>query len=490
MVFGRNDRFDFSMPLPHLADARHVHFIAIGGSGMVGIAKLFLDYRRPDGSAITVTGSDRAESERVADVREHGALVTIGQRAETAQDLPEDAWVVVSTAIREDNPELRAARERGLLILHRSQAIVVAMDGRDAVAVTGTNGKTTTSSMATVAMRACGLDPSFITGAAIGGIGASSGAGQGDCYVAEVDESDGSFVVYHPLVAIVTSIREDHLDFWGDLQTMFDGYVSFADTIQDGGVLVACADEAGAARLAAVAREKGIRTVTYGHGAEADLRLTQEMLGPLEWAATVRFADTGEEHRLRVQIPGAVNLMNAASVVLALTEGLGVPRDRAVWAVGEFVSVKRRFELRGTPRGIRVIDDYAHNADKVAALVQTGVATRGNGKVIAVFQPHLFTRTQRFAQEFADAMAPADVAIVMDVAPSREDPIPGVTGALIAERIEGTPTIYAATDDATIEAILAHAEPGDLVLLAGSGYVTTIVPRIVASLERGELVPA
>ena len=198
----------------------------------------------------------------------------------------------------------------------------------------------------------------------------------------------------------------------------------------------------------------------------------------------------GQQHRLSVQIPGAVTLMNAASVVRALSEGLGVPRERAVWAVGEFVSVKRRFELRGTPRGIRVIDDYAHNADKVAALVQTGVATRGDGKVIAVFQPHLFTRTQRFAQEFADAMVPADIAIVMDVAPSREDPIPGVTGAVIADRIEGTTAIYAPTDDATIEAILQHAQPGDLVLLAGSGYVTTIVPRIVASLASGHLVPA
>ena len=490
MVFGKNDRFDFSMALPHLADATHVHFIAIGGSGMVGIAKLFLGYRRPDGTSITVTGSDRAESERVSDVREHGATVTIGQSAQTARDLPDGAWVVVSTAIREDNPELQVARERGLLILHRSQAIVVAMDGRDAIAVTGTNGKTTTSSMATVAMRSCGLDPSFITGAAIGGIGASSGAGQGDCYVAEVDESDGSFVVYNPKVAIVTSIREDHLDFWGDLETMFDGYVSFAQTIQDGGLLVACADEVGSARLAQVATERGIRTATYGHGSEADLQLTDEALGPLEWAATLRFADTGEQHRMSVQIPGAVNLMNAASVVLALSEGLGVPRERAVWAVGEFVSVKRRFELRGTPRGIRVIDDYAHNADKVAALVQTGVATRGDGKVIAVFQPHLFTRTQRFAQEFADAMVPADIAIVMDVAPSREDPIPGVTGAVIADRIEGTTAIYAPTDDATIEAILQHAQPGDLVLLAGSGYVTTIVPRIVASLASGHLVPA
>lgn len=490
MVFGRNDRFDFTTPLPQLADATHVHFIAIGGSGMVGIAKLFLGYRRPDGSSITVTGSDRAESERVSDVREHGATVTIGQSAQTARDLPDGAWVVVSTAIREDNPELQVARARGLLILHRSQAIVVAMDGREAVAVTGTNGKTTTSSMATVAMRACGLDPSFITGAAIGGIGASSGAGQGDYYVAEVDESDGSFVVYHPKVAIVTSIREDHLDFWGDLETMFEGYVRFADTIQDGGLLVACADEVGSARLAQVARDRGIRTATYGHGAGADLQLTQESLGPDEWAATVRFADTGEEHLMRVQIPGAVNLMNAASVVLALSEGLGVARDRAVWAVGEFTSVKRRFELRGTPRGIRVIDDYAHNADKVAALVQTGVATKGDGKVIAVFQPHLFTRTQRFAQEFADAMVPADVAIVMDVAPSREDPIPGVTGAVIADRILGTTALYTPTDDATIEAILQHAAPGDLVLLAGSGYVTTIVPRIVASLQSGHLEPA
>ncbi|WP_446664189.1 UDP-N-acetylmuramate--L-alanine ligase [Flexivirga sp. B27] len=472
---GVNRRFDFAAQLPALADIRAAHLIAIGGSGMSGVARLLL------AAGVRVSGSDRAESAVLDELRAAGAEVWVGQTAENAQRIPEDAVVVVSSAIAEDNPELAAVRARGLQVLHRAQALGVLMAGRAALAVAGANGKTTTSAMATVALRTVGADPSFAIGAPIAGIGANSGVGQGDSFVVEADESDGSFVVYHPQVAIVTSVRDDHLDFYGTSERLQQAYADFADTIRDGGLLVACADDPGAAALAARHRELGRRVVTYGWTADADLRLVDEGGTGFDWGATLLPADGGRIP-LRIKVPGAHNLQNATGVALALSEGFGLPLENVVPALAEFTGSARRLEPRGEAGGVRVIDDYAHNPDKLDAAVRAGLGLRDGGRLIAVFQPHLFSRTQHAAAGLAAALSLSDVAIVLDVYPAREAPVPGVTGALVADQVTDADVVYAPTLDEALQAVLDRARPGDLVLTLGAGDVTTIGPRLLATL--------
>ncbi|MBB2890601.1 UDP-N-acetylmuramate--L-alanine ligase [Flexivirga oryzae] len=474
---GVNRRFDFTAPLPALGDLRAAHLIAIGGSGMSGVARLLL------AAGVRVSGSDRSESPVLDDLRAAGADVWIGQTAEGAQRVPDDAVVVVSSAIAEDNPELAGVRARGLQVLHRAQALGVLMAGRAALAVAGTSGKTTTSAMATVALRAAGADSSFAIGAPIAGIGANSGVGQGDSFIVEADESDGSFLVYHPQVAIVTSVREDHLDFYGTSERMQQAYADFADTIRDGGLLVACADDPGASALAARHRELGRWVVTYGRTADADLRVADESGSGFAWSATLLPA-AGGRIPLQLKVPGAHNLQNAAGVALALTEGFGLSMEQAVTGLGGFTGSARRLEPRGEAGGVRVIDDYAHNPDKLDAAVRAGLGLRDGGRLIAVFQPHLFSRTQHAAAGLAAALSRADVAIVLDVYPAREAPVLGVTGALVADAVTGAEVVYAPTLDEALQAVLDRARSGDLVLTVGAGDVTTLGPRLLAELSR------
>lgn len=472
---GTNHRFDFAAPLPALADIPAAHLIAIGGSGMSGVARLLL------AAGVRVSGSDRGDSPVLEELRAAGAEVWIGQTAESAGRVPQDAVVVVSSAIAEDNPELAALRARGLRVLHRAQALGVLMAGRAALAVAGANGKTTTSAMATVALRAVGADPSFAIGAPIAGIGANSAVGQGDSFVVEADESDGSFVVYHPRVAIVTSVRDDHLDFYGTPERLQAAYAEFADTIRDGGLLVACADDPGAAALAARHRELGRRVVTYGRTADADLRLAGESGIGFDWSGELLPA-AGGRVPLRLKVPGGHNLQNATGVALALTEGFGLPLEQVAAGLGEFTGSARRLEPRGEAGGVRVIDDYAHNPDKLDAAVRAGLGLRDGGRLIAVFQPHLFSRTQHAAAGLAAALSSADVAVVLDVYPAREAPVPGVTGALVADQVTGAQVVYAPTLDDALQAVLDRAHPGDLVMTVGAGDVTTIGPRLLSAL--------
>ncbi|RNI20251.1 UDP-N-acetylmuramate--L-alanine ligase [Flexivirga caeni] len=472
---GVNRRFDFAAPVPRLADIRAAHLIAIGGSGMSGVARLLL------AAGVQVSGSDRAHSAVLDELAAAGAQVWVGQTAENAQRIPDDAVVVVSSAIAEDNPELSAVRARGLRVLHRAQALGILLAGRAALAVAGANGKTTTSAMAVVALRAVGADPSFAMGAPIAGIGANSGVGQGDSFVVEADESDGSFVVYHPQVAIVTSVRDDHLDFYGTSERLREAYADFADTIREGGLLVACADDPGASALAQRHRALGRRVVTYGRSSDAGLRMVDESGSGFDWSATLLPA-TGGRIPLRLKVPGAHNLQNATGVALALTEGFGLDLEQVVAGLGEFAGSARRLEPRGGAGGVRVIDDYAHNPDKLDAAVRAGLGLRDGGRLFVVFQPHLFSRTQHAATGLAAALSLADVAVVLDVYPAREAPVPGVTGALVADQVTASEIVYAPTLDEALQATLDRVRPGDLVLTVGAGDITTLGPRLLAAL--------
>jgi len=486
MTAGVNDRFDFTAPVPPADQLGAVHFIAIGGSGMSGVARLFL------AQDSTVSGSDAQDSPTLRALAADGAQVHVGH---DPAHLGQARTVVVSSAIRETNPELAHARRAGLLVLHRAQAIAALLPGRDTVAVAGANGKTTTSAMLTVALQAAGAAPAYVLGSEITGQGTNAAPGEGSAFVVEADESDGSFLAYRPQVAVATNITADHLDFYGDLATIERAFETFAGTIRDGGLLVAGADDPGAGRLAGRVAAQGRRVVTFGAGAEADLHLGgftadgMRSSARLTWRRPLADMPEGTTRTLFVPMPGRHNLLNAAAALLAATAGLGQDVDAVLAGLAAFPGTHRRFEPVGTAAGVRVVDDYAHNPDKVAAAVQAGRALiTGGERLVVLFQPHLYSRTAGFAAEFAAALAAADVVVLMEVYAAREDPVPGVTGALVADALAQRPdfagTVRFVPDRATVlPPLVGLLRAGDLVLTLGAGDVTELGPQLLAALR-------
>jgi len=477
---GSNKRFDFAAEIPAAGTLGAVHFIAIGGAGMSGVARVML------ARGLTVTGSDAKDSLVLTALAAEGAEVHIGH---DAAHLGAADTVVISSAIREDNVELRAARARGLRILHRSQALASVMRGARGVAVAGTNGKTTTTSMLTVALQACGVDPSFAVGGELAKHGTNAHLGTGDIFVAEADESDGSFLVYKPDVAIVTSVQPDHLDFYGTFDAVQAAYVAFAATIREGGLLVTCADDPGSRALADVSRAAASRVITYGLAPDSDVRLT-EPGGAGFHGRAVLTQDGVDLARLEIGMPGRHNLLNATAAFVAATAGLGQDPGRVLEGLAGFTGTRRRFEPKGEAAGVRVVDDYAHNPGKVAAVVETARSLAAPGRLIVVFQPHLYSRTRDFAAELAVALSPADLLVVMDVYAAREDPMPGVSGALITDWLAHSRTLVRPdsvqfvpswSDVAPTVAQIARA--GDLVLTVGAGDVTMIGPEVLRLLR-------
>lgn len=474
MADGINERFDFTLPLPLLQQIPAVHLIAIGGAGMSAVAGLFLAH------GLQVSGSDRAEGPATARLRAAGASIILGQRASNVSDLVAGTVIVVSSAVTESNPELMAARARGMTVLHRSQALAVLSHDSRVLAVAGANGKTTSSAMAVVALREAGAAPSFAIGADIVGIGSNSGTDDGSSFVVEADESDGSFVVYQPCVALVTNVRDDHLDFYGTSQRLHAAYDDFVSSMRPGDVLVACADDEGS--LALAQRHAGqLKVLTYGWSERADLRMERHECAQTSWSASLQFP-SGHREPLHLAVPGEHNLLNAAGVALALSEGFDLTPEQAVQGLGHFRGTSRRFELRGTAAGVRVVDDYAHNPDKLAAVIRTGLALRGNGRLVVLFQPHLYSRTRAFAEQFSAALRLADLVFVMDVYGAREDPIQGVTGELLSGPVADA--TFVPTPQRAVAAVVDAVRDGDLVLTVGAGDVTRLGPLILEALAR------
>jgi UDP-N-acetylmuramate--alanine ligase len=479
---GSNRRFDFTAEVPAASSLGSVHFIAIGGAGMSGVARVMLARGLP------VTGSDAKESLVLAALVTEGAKVHIGH---DAANLGDADTVVVSSAIREDNVELREARSRGLRVLHRSQALASVMQGRRRVAVAGANGKTTTTSMLVVALQQCGVDPSFAVGGELAKHGTNAHHGTGEIFVAEADESDGSFLVYRPEVAIVTNVQPDHLDFYGTFAAVQTAYAKFAATVQPDGLLVTCADDQGSRDLGDGARAAGSRVITYGLAADADVRLTDVAGAGMHAHAQLRGPERGRAvlGRLDLGIPGRHNLLNATAAFVAATEGLGQDPGRVLQGLAGFTGTRRRFEPKGEVAGVRVVDDYAHNPGKVTAVVETALALATPGRLIVVFQPHLYSRTRDFAAELATALSPADIIIVMDVYAAREDPMPGVSGALISDQLThgaqpraGEKVRFVPSWSDVAPLVVQIARAGDLVLTVGAGDVTMIGPEILRLL--------
>jgi UDP-N-acetylmuramate--alanine ligase len=464
----------WSDPVPSLEELGAVHFVGIGGAGMSGIARILL------ARGVPVSGSDRRDTPTLLALRALGADVAVGHDAGHVAGAD---TVVVSTAIRPDNPELVAARAAGLRVLPRAVALAAVMAGRRSIAVAGTHGKTSTTSMLTVAVQTCGVDPSFAIGGDLNESGSNAHAGEGDVFVAEADESDRSFLLLAPFAAIVTNVEADHLDNYGDLAAVEAAFERFLQTVHPDGFVVVCADDPGAARLRTVPSPARLRT--YGTGPDADLRLTDLEVGAdaTTYTATLDGTALG---RVRIQVPGEHMALNSAAALLSGVE-LGLPAAELIDGLGRFGGVHRRFELKGVVGGVRVYDDYAHHPTEVTAQLKAARAVAGTGRLVVAFQPHLFSRTREFAAGFGQALALADEVVVMDVYGAREDPVPGVTGAMVADAVPlpAGRVLFEPSWSATAPALAARARPGDLVMTMGAGDVSMVGPEVLEALRAG-----
>ncbi len=461
------------VPVDHLG---RVHFAAIGGAGMSGVARIMLARGAP------VSGCDSVESAQLDELAGLGARVWVGHSAE---HLREADTLVFSSAIRADNPDLVEATRLGKRVLHRAAALASVMLGRQAIAVAGTHGKTTTTSMITSVLRHCGADPSYVIGGILAQTGLGAAEGSGAAFVAEADESDGSFLMLAPDAAVVTCIEADHLDNYPGLAEIEAAFAAFAAKITPGGLLVTCADDQGTARLAACASRSDLRLVSYGESAAADYRLTRVtsagMGCEVELAANGRGLAGPLAATLRVRAPGKHNALNAVAAFATAVE-LGYPVDDVAAGLASYQGTRRRMELKGEAGGVRVLDSYAHHPTELAADLTAARDIAAGGKVIAIFQPHLFSRTRIFADQLGTALGLADDVFVLDVYAAREDPEPGVTGAIVADAVPGGRGAFHPERSTLPAAISRLARPGDVVLTMGAGDVTALGPLVVAAL--------
>jgi len=465
------------VPVPDVvlpaSELGRVHFVGIGGAGLSGIARIML------ARGIAVSGSDAKESATLEALRALGARVFVGHRAEQVRDVD---TVVVSTAVRDDNPEVVEARAQRLRLLPRSAALQAVMLGRRVIAVAGTHGKTTTTSLLTVALQHCGADPSFAIGGDLNETGSNAHDGSGDLFVAEADESDGAFLVYAPFGALVTNVEADHLDNYGTESAYREAFTSFLERIEPDGFLVACVDDAGASDLVATARARGIEAIAVGESTGADLR--GEALSFSGSTSSFTVVDRGRRlGEISLQIPGRHYVLDSlAALAAGLRLGFGFTDLKQ--GLESFTGTRRRMEYKGTAAGVRVYDSYAHHPQEISGDLQAARAVAGEGRLIVVFQPHLVSRTRIFGPRMGAALGAADEVVVMDVYVAREDPEPGVNGGLVAAHVPLPPehVEFVPSWSAVPAAAVARARPGDLVLTLGAGDVTLIGPEVLEQL--------
>ncbi len=431
-----------------------VHFVGIGGAGLSGIARIML------ARGMTVSGSDAKESRAIEALRALGARCYVGHDASQVQDAD---TLVVSTAVREDNPEVVEARRLGLRLLPRSAALESVMQGRRVVAVAGTHGKTTTTSLLTVALQHCAADPSFAIGGELNESGSNAHDGSGEIFVAEADESDGAFLVYSPYGALVTNVEADHLDNYGTEEAYHAAFTAFLDRIDPAGFLVVCIDDAGAADLRAV----GLRFA----GSTSQFTVVD------------RGRPLGD---VSLQIPGRHYVLDAlAALGAGLRLGFGFEDLRR--GLEAFTGTRRRMEYKGEAGGVRVYDSYAHHPNEIAGDLQAARSLAGEGRLVVAFQPHLVSRTRVFGPAMGLALGAADEVVVMDVYVAREDPEPGVDGRLVAGHVPlpADRVHFEPSWSATPAAVVARVRPGDVALTLGAGDVTLVGPEVLELLDQG-----
>ena len=490
-------------------DLSRVHLIGIGGSGMSGVARILLD------RGAVVTGSDVKDSRPVRALRAQGATIAVGHAAENLELAGQTPTVVVTSfaAIPQDNPELVAAAEHDIPVIRRSDLLGELMEGYTQVLFAGTHGKTSTTSMAVVALQAAGEDPSFAVGGQLNRAGTNAHHGSGHIFVAEADESDASLLRYRPSVAVITNIEPDHLDYFGSAESYYQVFDEFADRLPDDGTLVVCLDDDATVRCGLRAAERGITVLGYGT-AEAAARhpeipagavVTDEVLQGhvTEIVVELKTAETAGTVSYHLALPGRHMVLNSAAALLACAVAGADPRKLAEGLSG-FTGVRRRFELRGEitaglNAGTRVYDDYAHHPTEVHAVLSAArgkVESEGEGaRVVVCFQPHLYSRTQTFAKEFAEALSLADAVVVLDIFGAREAPVEGVDSRIITQHIaDATKVIYDPDFSHAPISVASVTQSGDVVITMGAGTVTMLADPILerlagadASVDGGEV---
>ncbi len=464
------------LTLPQL---RRMHLVGMGGAGMSGLARLMID------RGVAVSGSDMRDSARLETLRRQGADVYIGHDAD---HVARDVDVVIDTPIiPDDNPEVVAAHERGIPVLARSEALALVMADRTVIGVGGTHGKTTTTSMITVALQRCGADPSFAIGSEVNDLGSNAHTGRGPYFVVEADESDGAFLHMRPAVVVVTNVEPDHLNHWGTFEALEAAFDEFVDlVVPTGGFAVVCADQVGSRAVIERARERGTPVVTYGTSEDSDYRL--EILGSEH--AGYRFDVVHRGVRLGdivLQVPGRHNALNATAA-LAACHGLGFSTVEIRAGLEAFSGTRRRFEFRGEAGGVRVYDDYAHHPTELEATLTAAREFIGEGRLVVAFQAHHYYRTALFSREFGEALGLADDVVVLEVFAPGEEPIPGASGQAMAANVPLPPAhvVFEPSWSKVAGHLAARARAGDMVMTLGAGDISLLGPEVLALLREGD----
>jgi UDP-N-acetylmuramate--alanine ligase len=456
---------DFTQAVPDQLGT--VHFIGIGGSGMSGIARILI------GMGHVVTGSDLRDSSNVAALRELGAKIYIGH---DRSHLGDPDTVVVTSALWPTNPEYLLAKERGIPVIHRSQALAKLASSKRLIAVAGAHGKTTSTGMVITALMSMGQDPSFVNGGVINSVGQSSSSGTGELFVIEADESDGSFLLYDTAISLITNVDPDHLDHYGSIEAFHKVFADFANKSKE--LVVISSDDQGAKEVAKLITKP---MITFGEAKEATVRVQN-----IKEDARVSFELVYKEEKssAKLILAGRHNALNAAGAVATLVS-LGFDFQASVIEVAKFEGTERRFELHGQERGVSVYDDFAHHPTEVQAALNGARAVVGSGKLITVFQPHLYSRTRLFAKEFAQVLAESDEVVLLDIYAAREDPEPGVTGELILNNFSDQSKIHYAPNWEEASAKAASlADSGDFIVTMGCGDVYRMVPQLLQALKK------
>ena len=457
---------DFSQPVPD--DLGVVHFIGIGGSGMSGIARILL------GMGHRVTGSDLRDTSNVAELRKLGAQIHIGH---DAANLGNPDTVVVTSALWPTNPEYVLALERGIPVLHRSAALAYLTTKNRLVAVAGAHGKTTSTGMIITGLLRLGVDPSFVNGGVLAELKSSSRSGKDDLFVIEADESDGSFLHYETAVALITNVDPDHLDHYGSLEAFEAEFGKFAAGAKE--FVAISSDDPGAVRV--IKLLDGKKVFTFGTAENSTVRLFEiDATGAHD---SCMFNNEREHFETTLKVPGFHNAINAAGAFAVLV-GLGFDPKLALDGIASFSGTERRFELHGVERGVSVYDDFAHHPTEVAAALSAARAVVGQGKLVTVFQPHLYSRTRLMHREFAEALSLSDHVVVMDIYAAREDPEPGVTGELVSNSFTDVGRVhYVAKWEDTPAVAASLASDGDFIITMGCGDVYRMVPELLDALK-------
>jgi len=474
-----------------LGKTRHVHFVGVGGIGMSGIAELLANL------GYVVSGSDEKKSSVTERLAKLGIRIAYGH---AAANVGEAEVVVVSSAVKPTNPEVQEAQRRQIPVIPRAEMLAELMRLRYAIAVAGAHGKTTTTSMIALVLERAGLDPTAVIGGRLSAFGSNARLGRGELMVAEADESDRSFLKLFPTIAVITNIDHEHLENYGGFDDLQQAFVDFANKVPFYGAVVACADEA---NLAAVLPRMTRRLTTYGLDApDADLTARDIELLPFGSRATVlqrARPSTGSGRaggvaargelvelralgRLELSLPGRHNLQNALAAIAVALE-LGVPFDRAASGLRDFRGAERRFDVRGEPNGILIIDDYGHHPTEIAAVL--AAAKTLNRRIVVAFQPHRYTRTAALMNDFGPSLAGADHIVLTDIYAASEEPIPGVTLDALAAAIRAgarAPLDVAPLLDDVVSAVVRAARPGDVVITLGAGSIGTVPDRLIDAL--------